>query len=74
MASLIMTIDSSDDETTQKLPQDTEDLMIENDKKKQEYFLVSDDDESENEHVQRLEDGSKANVWSFNTQMKTDTK
>lgn len=48
--------------------------MIENDKKKQEYFLVSDDDESENEHVQRLEDGSKANVWSFNTQMKTDTK
>lgn len=83
MATLNMTIDSSDDEgpKTKKVwakanPKELEaDIVIDNSEvKKAEYFLQDSGDDSDvgKEYAHKKEDGTKANIWSFNSQMKLD--
>ena len=74
MASLVMTIESSDDENTAspKKPSNDGDLVMAG--KEGDALFVESDSESDELGYGRKEDGSKAATWSFKEQMTVGNK
>ena len=65
MASLMMTIDSSDDEPVKNIP--TEDIMLAPEVTKEFFHQETDSEEDVKPNIRA--DGSKGNIWNFQSQL-----